>query len=451
MRNEFLKDGFFGSKAPFRMTPGCEVGRSLTEMLAMLAIYAIITLTGISGFRYLIHKHHANTILSEAQMHATLLAGNALNSGLPENAALNTLTYPFTYKKESDVAYSLNVDGVDKAVCQILWGTRNLGWAETVLVNNGADCAETNTISFFVNTAMTTETTNQDRVVPCENDEACGECGTCNQNSHLCVFTDTLCAGDTPYCNKGVCQACEVGMFMDTKGNCLNCSTKDNITVLKDHCQHMCPNRIYVSIDSDARGYCSLPCEDGQMRAADGKCYPCNHPVYLYSNSDVCLRYCPNRIFSMQICSIKQGDCEEEYVLQDTYDGTCLKCDSLGTITSNRVRNNNCLTACGELREIATYSGTDGGSITSCALKVCPNEAPIRRVDGGCSQCGKLVAYVISADECEKCRNSYALVDPIGRTYCSACPTSPVNSFKNNARGCIHCGFKWENEKCVST
>ena len=246
MKNEFLKDGFFGGKSPFRMTQECEVGRSLTEMLGMLAIYAIITITGISGFRYLIHKHHANTILSEAQMHATLLAGNALNSGLPENAALNTLTYPFTYKKESDVAYSLNVDGIDKAVCQILWGTRDLGWAETVLVNNGADCAETNTISFFVNTAMTTETTNQDRVVPCENDEACGECGTCNQNSGLCVFTDTLCAGDTPYCNKGVCQACEVGMFKNSYGQCTDCNAPQDIYYASAEACRACPNRMHT-------------------------------------------------------------------------------------------------------------------------------------------------------------------------------------------------------------
>ena len=96
-----------------------ELGRSLIEMLGMLAIYSIITVSGIAGFRYAMNKHKANTILNEAQMHATLLSGATLNHELPENTALNNLNYSFTYKKESAVAYSLNLSGIDKNVCKI--------------------------------------------------------------------------------------------------------------------------------------------------------------------------------------------------------------------------------------------------------------------------------------------------------------------------------------------
>ncbi|MGN0919789.1 MAG: Tfp pilus assembly protein FimT/FimU [Alphaproteobacteria bacterium] len=429
-----------------------ELGRTLMETLATLAIMGVLSVTGILGFQYLIKKHQANTIIEEAKMQSVLLAATALSQGLPEASTLENLSHPFTYQKESDVSYSLTLTGLDKGLCQILKNETKLPWAETVLINQGATCQEKNTISFYININMTPEVTNEERVIFCEQDTDCGECGSCGGQG-VCVFYDSDCTDpDKPYCHRGMCRACEAGQFKSTDGKCYDCMAGGKIMTLKDECSEVCPNRDYIEVDSSASGGCMLPCPAGQMRASDGECYPCNYPRYLYSNSKVCLKYCPNKIYQGAICRVKQGDCEEGYVLQDAHDGSCHRCDSLSAIIHNRTVENNCLTDCGHLREVKTFTGTDGSSWTSCALKVCPKEAPIRGSDGSCGQCGVRVAYVISADECEKCANSFALVDASHRTYCLACPALPTAyDVRNNRRGCEHCGFKWDeaNSKCT--
>ena len=264
--------------------------------------------------------------------------------------------------------------------------------------------------------------------------------GGCNE----CAENDDCENKTTPYCNHGICRKCP--QLMAQNGTCYDCTTENNITTLKNECTNVCPNRLYVARDSSTSGYCSLPCDDGYMRAEDGKCYPCNYPLYLHSSSYVCLTYCPNKIYVGSSCRVKQGDCEEGYVMQDSYDGSCHRCDSLHGIVATRVRENNCLTDCGDLREIKTFTGTNGAQTTSCALKVCPSEAPVRTAGGACFGCENFnQTYVISEDECYRCDNALALVDGSNRTYCHVCPSTSTHiDFKNNPRGCQHCGFKWD-------
>ena len=42
-----------------------EAGRTITEMLGVLAIIGVLTIGGISGIRYAIDSNHANTIVAE--------------------------------------------------------------------------------------------------------------------------------------------------------------------------------------------------------------------------------------------------------------------------------------------------------------------------------------------------------------------------------------------------
>ena len=186
----------------------------MVEMLGTLAIIGILSVVGLWAYGSAMDRHRANTIINEAQMHSVLLAGQALNQGIPAETPLEKLTYQFTYHKESEVGYSLTVSGVTKSVCQAVHSMDNLGWAETVLINEGKGCqSESNTIVFYINTGMTTEVTDEDRVVPCEDDTDCGECGTCGPQN-VCLFSNDICESiygtEKPYCNKGVCQMCNL-------------------------------------------------------------------------------------------------------------------------------------------------------------------------------------------------------------------------------------------------
>ena len=45
-----------------------ESGRSMVEMLGVLAVIGVLYMTGFAGYRYAINKHRANTILNEINM-----------------------------------------------------------------------------------------------------------------------------------------------------------------------------------------------------------------------------------------------------------------------------------------------------------------------------------------------------------------------------------------------
>ena len=425
-----------------------ESGRSMVEMLGTLAIMGILSVGGIAGFRYGMNRHQANSIIEEAKMHAALITGQALTQGLPTSATLNQLSYEFTYHKESAVGYSLTTSEIEKAVCKILQGQRNLGWAETVLINNGADCKDENQVAFYINTNMTTEITNEDRVVPCESDEDCGECGNCSLEQKLCVFDDFYCTDpDKPYCNRGRCQECERGKVLSSNGDCYDCKTLNSIITSKENCTRMCPERIYVSRTNS--GNCVLPCPNNQFADETGRCFSCDYINYAYTNSQNCVSSCPNRVYDGQICTLGLGQCPENYVLQDRRDRRCLRCDSPSSIEPHRINNGDCVSLCGDLREIKTFTGTNNIPYTVCALKTCPNDTPIRGYQGQCIGCGIDTSFVLSEDECYKCPNSISNIDDAGRPICRRCPPSPSHVYIQGERQCKHCGFKWENEKCI--
>ena len=432
-----------------------ESGRSVAEMLGTLAIMGILSVGGVVGFRYMMDKYKADTIIEEAKMHAALISGQALIQGIPQNIILNTLSYSFTYHKESNVGYSLKVEGVDKSVCKILQSQRQLGWAESLIINDGADCKEENTVAFYINTEMTTDITNEDRVVACEDDTDCGECGRCGQEQKLCVFNDFYCTdADKPYCNKGICQECESGKFWQNS-RCYSCFGSEVLSnVDKESCKHICPNRVYASQTSV--GKCFLPCAKGEFIDETGKCFSCNEPLQKYTNKDNCTPLCPNRVWGNGLCSHALGQCPKGYILQDNRDLSCFKCDSLGAPFASRIIGGNCLTDCGELRDILSFTPEwSGYTYTVCALKKCPSNAPIRVHNGSCGICGATVAYAQSEDECYKCPNSCANIEPYGtseRVVCRPCPNVPNHPYIQDERGCVHCGFKWDETdlRCVS-
>ncbi|MGN0919703.1 MAG: Tfp pilus assembly protein FimT/FimU [Alphaproteobacteria bacterium] len=407
------------------MPPCGERGRSLVEMLGTLAIMGILSITGISGFRMMMNKHHANTILEEAKMHSVLLAGRALNQGLPENTSLENISYPFTYKKESEVAYSLNLAGVDEGVCRILNAVGKLSFAETLLINAGADCQKENTLTFYINTEMTPEITNNDRVVPCEDDSACGECGTCG-NQHVCVFTDSNCTdADKPYCNQGTCQRCPSGEFFnhfDGKNSCEPCDFDNESTYIwaeESECQS-CPNRLY------------LP---------DGRCISCETKArILTSDVSLCSR-CPNRYMTIgsTFCDLCEGKISSDYhsclfYCAPGYVGTqngCQPCDSPEQrLTLQGSDNDQAKKDCSVCSNRTFMAGRAEMGYKYCALN-CAQEGEFLDADGYCRSCDS-DSFYIGWDNHNPNFDIYN--DLLAK--CNACPNMIPDA--SNNKSCIH-------------
>ena len=86
-----------------------ESGRSMVEMLGVLAVIGVLTLGGLAGYNYAMNKHRANTILSEIMLRY-VVAEQQMTLGAPINMSEFEDTVLGDYK--IDVYKSDDMDGV---------------------------------------------------------------------------------------------------------------------------------------------------------------------------------------------------------------------------------------------------------------------------------------------------------------------------------------------------
>ena len=100
-------------------------GRSMIEMLAVLAIMGILTLGGIAGYRYAMNKSTANTITKEVLLRAASIMNDGTFSRYQIDAPIAALGFKgqigaFTYKqtKSSTTTFTVTVFPVSQSVCR---------------------------------------------------------------------------------------------------------------------------------------------------------------------------------------------------------------------------------------------------------------------------------------------------------------------------------------------
>ena len=165
-----LFNGFFEGQASLRIAAsGNESGRSMVEMLGVLAVMGILTIGGIAGFNYAMDKSKANDILDGVNKRAIALSSYLM---LGTNISATTLDAEFSnHIGDAAVALSpvgagfkMTVSGLTDSVCdQVL--TNGLKMASEITLgeakiwNKGVKsdhtCADSdNTISFSFNAAL---------------------------------------------------------------------------------------------------------------------------------------------------------------------------------------------------------------------------------------------------------------------------------------------------------
>ena len=99
-----------------------ESGRSMVEMLGVLAVMGILGLTGVWAYNSAINRHRANELIYEAQKRATVVAmqitaGNAI---LSIGEFKNSAGYTFGVEKNPQNVnqFNITINGVDAKVCQ---------------------------------------------------------------------------------------------------------------------------------------------------------------------------------------------------------------------------------------------------------------------------------------------------------------------------------------------
>ena len=258
-RSEAISDGLPRAHA-LAMT---EVGRSMVEMLGVLAMMGIVGLVGVRMYTNAMNKHRANELIYEAQKRATMVAMQ-ITAG-QENLSVANFTnptgYTFGVEKNPQNAnqFNITVTGVDSKVCEHM--KTAVGSATPIRV-----------ISEFCDTL----TFNNDlSTAPCTTDYATNQ-NACEAAGYTwCLKGDNVttpkCSTTSDCCVESVydteCQTCD-----KTTGKVTNKGT--DTTCLYKNKESTC--RAGTCLDPDITN--STPCLTNNECGGIGSGYYCKYP-----------------------------------------------------------------------------------------------------------------------------------------------------------------------------
>ena len=255
-------------------------GRSMVEMLGVLAVIGLLSVIGISAYSTAMKKHQANTLFDEALKRAVVVAGH-LGFGLthPSLNDFPTVTEYGTFASDIEPVnqgkqFILSVSDVKQELCDYL---RTIAEASKIVQNfEPTTCsAGNNTLRFTFNNDLSSTNIPTENTPPidCSEDEnVCTGCQTC-QNG-FCQDNSSECA-ENETCSNGTC--------IDNSTNptepvgsprSVDCSTDENACL---GCQ-VCNSSTGLCEDDNTKcnsGSCSTglcTCSDGRAICNDTCC-----------------------------------------------------------------------------------------------------------------------------------------------------------------------------------
>ena len=312
-------------------------GRTLMELLGTMAIMGVLTIGGIRGYHYAIHRYHVLSTIDELSKRAVVhiqqmnVSGTVQQIELGDRTALNL---PVSVEVNGKGGFDLSLDLIDEKLCRSLIQAKWKPPYQTFVNGNVAMSRpelcqkEENRMTFVFKTTSSGCTSNED----CP----CGECinglctTTCNgQNVCLRDFDSgkmICCAEENrvgDYCcshqgENGTCcdskgkNCCPPDKpLMDKNGICHACEENSvfKIDQLTQNCNR-CSNRIYRNAGYGYIGWCApKTCPaDKPVMGYDGVCHGCDETVEIRdttggAGSSVTCSACPkNGIFDDKFC-----------------------------------------------------------------------------------------------------------------------------------------------------
>ena len=350
-----------------------EMGRSMLEMLGVLAIIGMLAIGGVWGVRKAFTKHNANNLIEDVRFAGFIVVDEMFETVLNADGdvALNDKITPQTNyifkafaEENSTTTFGILAQNVPFNVCEEV-STRKVDWLEEIRPN-GLDnvCKEDNEISFFFNTELTTEPEFEEN--------------TCRSNRD--------CPVARPYCRGGYCSKCEDGMLELNSGICTECPAGANQriwhNVTKENCYTCGKN--YISVLGDMCTNCSASWSE-LVRATKEECDRCPNRCWDETQQKCLLSEVGNAFNDNGIC--RYNTCGVGEFLYGTQSGggvnKCMKCPvGANQRIWNNVTKENCHT-CGQNYMFVSI--------------------PM------CTDCSASWSEMVNAtqDECERCTNRY--------------------------------------------
>ncbi len=182
-----------------------ENGRSMVEMLGVLAVIGVLSIGGIAGYTTAISYYKSNEILNDVTLRATTIATNIAMNGAPETGTYktdlgdeNALGQTVTATPNSG-GFLITVSTVDESTCRNILNRdtndtpiREIAVNNTVYEGGSTPCQETNEVAFLFANDLGDEIVAPKEPIfpPCTGHSDC--------DSGICVYGG--CVPDTEYC-----------------------------------------------------------------------------------------------------------------------------------------------------------------------------------------------------------------------------------------------------------
>ena len=172
-----------------------ESGRSMVEMLGVLAVIGVLSIGGIAGYMMAMNRHHSNNVLEGVSARAVIISTQKMMgqpAAHPADMETNIDGYPVTVGEADDVGqdyFEVVVSDVPQGPCRYVL---NQNWAtlEGIYLNNavdsaedGSDCREeNNTIAFVFDATLGRASDDSDDDAEADNCRL-SLCQTCVENA----------------------------------------------------------------------------------------------------------------------------------------------------------------------------------------------------------------------------------------------------------------------------
>ena len=455
-----------------------EYGRSMVEMLGVLAVIGVLSVAGIMGYRYAMTKYIANETINEVNLRARdisfdmeAMIENNYNGDIEmKMGPITRMGYPITARTSPQYIdyFEIFVKEVPTEVCKELL---RMPWQVPYSIFVGVEefeasidiCEQAERVElayeFYKDMSLKDEIDEDNRheVNRCNNENDC-KCGYCEDGlcKSYCAKTEACVRDiDNPAlwrcCSNedvsgGLCcvskdsqdgccnsygQCCPSNQpLMDKDGKCYSCNEEKGINVqgVESNCG-VCENRTLSG------SYCTS-CKEGEFTDSNGNCKLCDDAgnYYTVATQTECAK-CSNRTLGFNFGDKCMLNCDTPGTYTEgkplpNIDGICYSCDYPESIGLGIWGDNSrCETLCPNRVLVGS----------SCMLNKCnTSDKPLLNSNNQCVPCDDPTALPKQA----KCSTACNGIRENSGNYCvlKECPDGYFRDSSNNCKSCDDAG-----------
>ena len=473
-----------------------ESGRSMVEMLGVLAIIGVLSIGAVAGYKFALNKFRANEIINELNARALSVSAQMLSTTTPyesdeviEDGFGNTLAVG--YSAESAVSsqnpeyFEITINGIPSEVCtQILRDYENpiMIFVNEVRYNNDINLCTTESgtvdMGFIYRRDLGERETCSEKGYFGEEDFICHCAGNTyidpnNPNECLCP-AGTIWSAESGEHGECIESICEEGYFESATNGCVPCSDEAMYTLsgstLQSQICKACDNRnvgyfntLYYCYNMENPA--CTPKE--QYRDKTGQCVDCfksdyHTLIFKTDDSHALCDACPNRYTQIHAgtpihssCFLKECTSDNQFLGSDK----CYDCNTSSSVSinNNDIMKNSCK-ACKNNLDVNNRSVIQKGSSYYCTKTVCDSNE-FMGTDGQCYSCTdpKKIAVNVNSGCTNTACNRIEVINENGTTYCQIanCPSDGTysNAFGNCYKctgGSVFASTKSQCDQCTS-